>query len=62
MPSFSAMDTGMALRAERFKLLFGVVARVAAKLLVVDFQVRHRAAQLTPPAIETQDLLPKALI
>ena len=49
-------------RAEGDQVLFGVVARVAAKLLVVDFQVRHRAAQLTPPAIATQDLLPKALI
>ena len=38
-PSFSAMDAGVALRAERDKVLFGVVARVTAKLLVVDFQV-----------------------
>jgi hypothetical protein len=62
MPSFSAMDTGMALRAERFKLLFGVVARVAAKLFVVDLQVRLRAARLTPPAVAMQDLLPQPLV
>ena len=37
-PSFSAMDAGMALRAERDKVLLGVVARVTAKLPVVDFQ------------------------
>jgi hypothetical protein len=36
--------------------LFGVLARVAAKLFVVDFQIRHRAARLTPPAVTTQDL------
>jgi hypothetical protein len=30
---------------------------MAAKLMVVNFQVRHRAARLTPPAIATQDVL-----
>jgi hypothetical protein len=52
------MDAGMAPCTERNQVLFGVVARVAAKLFVVDFQVRHCAARLTPPAIATQDLLP----
>ena len=61
-PSFSAMDAGMALRAERDKVLFGVVARVAAKLFVVDLQVRRRAARLTPPAIAMQDLLPQTFV
>jgi hypothetical protein len=33
-----------------------------AKLLAMDFQVRHRAARLTTPAIAAQDLLPKTLV
>jgi len=31
---------------------------MAAEVPVVNFQIRHRAARLTPPAIATQDLLP----
>jgi len=48
---FSAMAAGVALCAERDQVLFAVAARVAKKLFVMDFQVRHRAARLTPPAI-----------
>jgi hypothetical protein len=44
--------------AERNQVLFGIVAGATAKLLVMDLQVRHRAAQLTSPAVATQDLLP----
>jgi hypothetical protein len=43
------MHAGMALRAEGDQVLLGVVAGMAAKLFVVDLQVRHRAARLTPP-------------
>jgi hypothetical protein len=35
---------------------------MAAKLFVVNFQVRHRAARLAPPAIATQDLLPQSFV
>jgi hypothetical protein len=52
------MHAGMALRAERDQVLLGVVARMAAKPFVVDLQVRHRAARLTPPAVAPQNLLP----
>jgi hypothetical protein len=52
------MHAGMALRAERDQVLLGVVARMAAKPFVVDFQVRHRAARLTPPAVAPENLLP----
>jgi hypothetical protein len=53
------MHASMAPRAERDEVLLGVVARLAAKLFVVDLQVRHRAARLTPPASHhDQDLLP----
>jgi hypothetical protein len=53
----AAMHSGMACRAERYQVLLRIVAGVAAKLFVVDLQVRHRAARLTPPAVATQDLL-----
>jgi hypothetical protein len=36
-PRFLAMDAGMTVRAKRNQILFGVVTRVAAKLLVMDF-------------------------
>jgi len=35
---------------------------MAAKLFVVDFQIRQRAARLTSPAIATQDLLAQSLV
>jgi hypothetical protein len=42
--------------------LFGVVARVAAELFVVDLKMRHCAAGLTPPAIAALHLLPQTLV
>jgi hypothetical protein len=48
--------------AEGDQVFFGVVAGVAAKLFVMDFQVRHRSARLASPAIATQHLLPKTLV
>jgi hypothetical protein len=56
-PRFLAMDAGMTVRAKRDQILFGIVAGVAAKLVVMDFEVRHGAAVLTAPAIATQYLL-----
>jgi len=47
----------MAREAERDQVFFGVMTGVAAKLFVMDFQVCHCAAKLTPPPIATQDLL-----
>ena len=52
----------MAGGAERYQILFGVVARVASKFLVMDFQVDHCAAGLTPPAIATQYELPQTFV
>jgi hypothetical protein len=51
------MDASMTVPAERDQVIFEVVARVTAKLFVVDFQVCHCAARLTSPAIATQHLL-----
>jgi hypothetical protein len=41
----------MAGGAERNKILFRIVSSLAAKLLMMDFQIRHRAAQLTASSI-----------
>ena len=60
-PDSLVMDAHMACGAECDQVLFRIVARVAAKLCVMNLQVRHRAARLTTPAITTQDLLPKIL-
>jgi hypothetical protein len=61
-PKSSAMDVCVAVCAERDQVLFGVVARVVSKFLVMDLQVRHCPARLTPPAIATQDRLPQSLV
>ncbi|MFZ0277447.1 MAG: hypothetical protein WA254_06970 [Candidatus Sulfotelmatobacter sp.] len=47
----------MAAGAKRDQVVFGIVARAAAILSVVNFQVRHRAAPLASPTITTQHLL-----
>jgi hypothetical protein len=39
LAQFLRMDASMALRTECEQVLFGVVARLAAKLFVMDFQV-----------------------
>ena len=44
------------------QILFRIVPRMAAELFVMDFQVRHAAARLTPPAIATQYPQPKILV
>ena len=56
------MCAGVARSAHRNQVLFAIIAGVAAKLFVMDLQVRHRAARLTPPGIATQDLLPQPLV
>jgi hypothetical protein len=43
----------VALRAERDQILFRILAGVAAKPFVVNFQIRHRATRLAPAAIPT---------
>jgi len=52
----------MAPGAECDQVFFGIQAGVTPKQFVVDFQVRGRAARLTPPPVATQDLLPEALV
>jgi hypothetical protein len=50
------MRSGVASRAKCNKVLLRIVAAATAELLVVNFQVRHRAARLTSPTITAQDL------
>ncbi len=52
----------VALRAERDQILFRIVAGVAAKPFVVNFQIRHRATRLAPPVISAQYLLPQVFV
>jgi hypothetical protein len=56
------MQGRMTCNADGNEILFRVVAGVAAKLFVMDFQVRHRTARLTTPAIATQDLPSQVLV
>jgi hypothetical protein len=41
--SFSAMDAGMILCAERDQVLIGIIAGAAAELVVVNLQIRQSA-------------------
>jgi hypothetical protein len=56
------MNAGVTLGTERDEIQLGIFARVAAKFLMVNLQVRHRAARLTPPSIATQDLLAQSFV
>jgi len=56
------MCTRVACGAERDQVFLGVAAGMAAKLPVMDLQVRHPAARLTAAAIPTQHLLPQLLV
>jgi hypothetical protein len=47
---------------QRDQVQLGIFAGLAAKLLMVDFQSRHRAAGLTPPAVAPQDLLAQTFV
>jgi hypothetical protein len=39
------------------QILFGIITRVAAELIVVNFQIPHRATRLAPPVVATENLL-----
>ena len=52
----------MAYRAEGDQILFGIVPRLAAKLLVVNLEIRHRAARLASPAVAAEHLVAKVVV
>jgi hypothetical protein len=56
------MGAGVTDRAKRDQVRFRVISQMTPKFLVVNLQVRHRSAGLTPPAIATQYLLPELLV
>jgi hypothetical protein len=58
----AAVDGRMTRRAEGNQVWLGVPTSVAPKLLVVDFQIRHRSTALTSPAIAMQHLLPQLFV
>jgi hypothetical protein len=51
------VDTGMAACTKGDQILHRVVAGVAAKCLVVNLKIRHRAATLASPTVSTEYLL-----
>jgi hypothetical protein len=52
----------VAVKTQRDQIPLLIPTGVAAKLLVVDFKVRHRTAKLTAPAIAPQYLFAELLI
>ena len=60
--SSSPMFSSMAGRTERNEIRFGVGSSMAPEVLMVDFEVRHRAARLAAPAISAQYALPLGFI
>jgi hypothetical protein len=61
-PYTSVMDAGLAGGTKGDQVLFDILAGVAAKLFVMDFQVRHCPTGLTSPAVATQHLLTQSLV
>jgi hypothetical protein len=57
-----AVNQCMALETESDKVFFSTLAGVAAKLFVIDFQIRHRAAGSTLPAIPTRHKFPQSVV
>jgi len=56
------VGSGVAFSTQGHKILLPVASIVTAELFVVNFQVHHSAARLTPPAVTAQDLLSLSLV
>jgi hypothetical protein len=52
----------MASRAEGDQILLGIVARLAAKLFVVNLKIGHVTARLASPAVPAEDLVAKVVV
>src|ERR1700719_4049977 len=59
---FAMMRYGVASRAQRDQVLLRIASRMAAEFPVVHLKIRHRATELTPLAVATQDLLVQSFI
>jgi len=58
----SGMDLSMAPQTQRNEVGLGIASALAAKFLVMDFQVRHRSTGLASPSVASQYLLPQSFI
>ena len=56
------MYSTVASGAQRNQILLGVFPRMAPEFPVAHFKIRHRATQLTPPAVSPENSLPQGLI
>jgi hypothetical protein len=56
------MHSGVACGTNRNQLLLPVVAGLATKLLVMNFEVEHCATRLASPTVATQHLVAKSVV
>ena len=56
------MNCSVAFAAEGNQVLLRIVATLAAELPVVHLKIRHRATELTSPAVAVQDLEPQIFV
>jgi hypothetical protein len=56
------MYGGVAFAAQRDQVLLGIVAGMAAKLLVVNLKIGHRAARLASPTVPEEHLVAKLVV
>ncbi len=57
----TAVGPTVALHTKCDEVYLGILSRVTAEFLMVDLDVGHRAARLTPPAVTTENLLAQLL-
>jgi len=53
------MHTGMAGNAKGDKVVLYIIATAAAELLMMYFEIEHRAASLAPPPVTSEHLIQK---
>jgi len=58
----AAVQLRVAFTAKSNKVPLAIIAAATAELLMMDFQIRHRAAALAAPAISPQHLLTQLLV
>jgi hypothetical protein len=56
------MDTGVAPATQRNQVLLRIITGLAAKFLVMNLQIGHRAAGLASPSIATEYLVAELFV
>jgi hypothetical protein len=56
------MYSGVACCTERDQVFLGIRSRMTAEFVVVHLEIRHRATELTPKAVTTQNLLAQTFV